>query len=69
MARYRIARRAVTDLDAIWFFIAQHNPAAADRFLDRLYNAFVGLDHGIGHLVSLTTKHMHDSRERGLETR
>src|SRR5262245_48437702 len=45
MPHYRIARRAANDLDAIWFFIAQRNPAAADRFLDRLYKAFVSLAH------------------------
>jgi toxin ParE1/3/4 len=45
MARYRLARRAATDLNAIWRFIAQENPAAADQFLDRLYHAFVSLAH------------------------
>ena len=45
MARYRIARRAATDLDAIWLFIAQDSPASADQFLDRLYHAFVSLAH------------------------
>jgi len=45
MARYRIARRAATDLNAIWRFIARDSPAAADQFLDRLYHAFVGLAH------------------------
>jgi toxin ParE1/3/4 len=45
MARYRIARRAATDLNAIWRFIAQDSPASADQFLDRLYQAFVSLAH------------------------
>ena len=45
MARYRIARRAATDLNVIWRFIAQDSPAAADQFLDRLYHAFVSLAH------------------------
>ena len=45
MPRYRIARRAAADLDAIWLFIAQDDPTAGDSFLDRLYDAFVSLAH------------------------
>ena len=43
MARYRIARRARTDLDDIWLSIAEDSPVAADRVLSRLYDAFVNL--------------------------
>jgi hypothetical protein len=29
----------------------------------------VGLDHGVGHLVSMTTEKTHDSIQRGIATR
>jgi toxin ParE1/3/4 len=51
MARYRIARRADSDLDDIWLSIAQReSPVAADHVLTRLYEAFVSvsLSPGIG---------------------
>jgi toxin ParE1/3/4 len=34
MARIRRTARAELDLEEIWFFIAQDDPAAADRLLD-----------------------------------
>lgn len=40
MARYRVSRKAVRDLDEIWFFIAKDSEAAACRWLDRVYSAF-----------------------------
>ena len=43
MARYRITRRARTDLDDMWLAIAEESPVAADRVLSRLYDAFVNL--------------------------
>jgi len=40
MARYRVSRKAIHDLDGIWFSIAKENEAAAERQLDRIYDAF-----------------------------
>ena len=37
MARFRLAKRAETDLDEIWFTIALDNVDAADRIIDILY--------------------------------
>jgi toxin ParE1/3/4 len=34
--RYRLSPVALRDLDDAWFYIAQDNPRAADRFLDGL---------------------------------
>ena len=36
MARIRRTARAEQDLEDLWFFVAQDNPAAADRWLDML---------------------------------
>lgn len=43
MATGRIFRTAdaVVDLDSIWDYIAHDNPAAADRMLDQLNEAFM----------------------------
>ena len=43
MACYRIARRASSDLEAIWLYIAADSPDHADRFMTRLYDAFLML--------------------------
>ncbi len=37
---YRIAPQAQQDLADVWHFIAQDNPAAADRVLDTVKNQF-----------------------------
>jgi toxin ParE1/3/4 len=37
MSRYRLTSEAREDLDEMWLSIAEDNPPAADRFLDRLY--------------------------------
>jgi plasmid stabilization system protein ParE len=36
MGRIQRAPRADQDLEELWFFIAQDDPAAADRWLDTL---------------------------------
>jgi toxin ParE1/3/4 len=43
MARYRVSRKALNDLDSIWLFIAQDNETAADRLMDRMSSAFEAL--------------------------
>jgi toxin ParE1/3/4 len=43
MARYRVSRRAVRDLDEIWYFIAKDNESAASRLMERFYSAFTAL--------------------------
>jgi toxin ParE1/3/4 len=43
MARYRVSRRAVRDLDGIWYFIAKDNETAATRQIERLYSVFRAL--------------------------
>lgn len=39
MRQLRISATAQADLDEIWLFIAQDDPGAADRFLERLLHA------------------------------
>jgi toxin ParE1/3/4 len=41
MSRYRLTEEARQDLDEIWLYIAEDSPAAADRFLDTLYERLV----------------------------
>lgn len=47
----RVSKRADTDLDAIWQYVARDNPAAADRLEDAIHAAmhmlaeWPGLDH------------------------
>jgi toxin ParE1/3/4 len=41
MSRYRLTEQARQDLDDIWLYIAEDNLAAADHFLDTLYEKFV----------------------------
>lgn len=43
MALYHVARQASDDLDAIWLYIAEDSPVNADRFIGRLYDAFLAL--------------------------
>jgi toxin ParE1/3/4 len=39
-ASYTLARLAQADLDAIWDYISERSPAAADRLIDRLRSKF-----------------------------
>jgi plasmid stabilization system protein ParE len=39
MKRFRITPRASADIDEIWTYIAQDNPAAADRVEQSLHDA------------------------------
>jgi plasmid stabilization system protein ParE len=41
MTRFRLSRRAESDLDAIADYIADRNPSAAVRELEKLYEKFV----------------------------
>jgi plasmid stabilization system protein ParE len=38
MARYRVSRKAVRDLDEIWYFIAKDNETPASRQIDYPYS-------------------------------
>jgi toxin ParE1/3/4 len=51
MSEYVLGHEAALDLEAIWEFIAQDKPAAADRWIARLFDAFERLANtpGIGH--------------------
>ncbi len=40
MSQYRVSDVARSDLEAIWLFIAQDNPEAADRFLRVVVSRF-----------------------------
>ena len=40
MNQYRVAGAARSDLDEIWFYIAQDNPDAADKFIHALVSRF-----------------------------
>ena len=40
MNRYRVSDAARSDLDEIWFYIAQDNPDAADKFIRALVSRF-----------------------------
>lgn len=39
-AIYRLARRAITDLEQISDYLSQRSPTAADRVIDELFRAF-----------------------------
>jgi toxin ParE1/3/4 len=41
--RFRIARRAATDLEEIADYIGQRNPSASDRVIDELFHSFAQL--------------------------
>ena len=43
MARYRVSRKAIRDLDGIWYSLAKDSEAAAARQLDRFYDVFAKL--------------------------
>ncbi len=38
--KYRLARRAISDLEQISDYLGQRNPSAADRVVDELFRAF-----------------------------
>jgi toxin ParE1/3/4 len=38
--RYRLAHRAIADLEQISTYIGQRNPSAADRVIDELFKSF-----------------------------
>ncbi len=40
MTRYRITKQAVENLEAIWLYIAEDNPSAADQILDMFQEKF-----------------------------
>jgi toxin ParE1/3/4 len=40
MNRYRVSGEARSDLDEIWFYIAQDNPGAADKFILAIISRF-----------------------------
>ena len=40
MKQYRVAGAARTDLDEIWFYIAQDNVGAADKFIHAIVSRF-----------------------------
>lgn len=41
MKALRISHLVEADLDEIWLYIAQHNPDAADRLMDRFKERFI----------------------------
>lgn len=43
MTRYIFGRDAADDLDQIWDYIAQDNVSAADRLINKLFDAFTEL--------------------------
>ena len=51
MNGYVLARDADLDLDNIWGYIAEHDIDAADRWIERLFEAFeaLGRTPGMGH--------------------
>ncbi len=51
MSNYVLGEAAALDLDTIWEYIAQDNIPAADRWIDKLFNAFETLSRtpAIGH--------------------
>ena len=51
MSGYILGRDAVLDVEGIWDYIAKDSIDAADRWIDRLYDAFesIGRNPGIGH--------------------
>ena len=40
MSKYVLSAAAEADLNAIWEYIAEDNVDAADRWIDKLFNAF-----------------------------
>lgn len=40
MNRYRVSNEARSDLNEIWFYIAQDNPDAADKFIRKIISRF-----------------------------
>jgi plasmid stabilization system protein ParE len=40
MPRYRVSRKAIRDLNSIWYAIAKDNEPAADRWIERVESLF-----------------------------
>jgi toxin ParE1/3/4 len=59
MSAYVLSRDADADLNQIWEFIAQDNIEAADRWIEKLFDAFESLARtpGMGHLRRDLTTH------------
>jgi len=51
MSRYVLSVAAESDLNEIWAYIAEDSPDAADRWIDKLFDAFESLAKtpGMGH--------------------
>ena len=51
MSRYILSTSVASDLDTIWDYIAQDNISAADRWIEKLFDAFetIAKSPGIGH--------------------
>ena len=51
MKKYVLSAAAESDLNAIWEYIAEDNVDAADRWIDKLFDAFeaVGQNPNMGH--------------------
>jgi plasmid stabilization system protein ParE len=51
MSKYILGAGAVADLEEIWEFIAQDNPEAANRWVEKLFDTFeeFGRVPGMGH--------------------
>jgi plasmid stabilization system protein ParE len=59
MSQYVLSVAAELDLDQIWEFIAEDNIDAADRWIDKLFDAFQSLAQapGMGHRREDLTAH------------
>jgi plasmid stabilization system protein ParE len=59
MRKYVLGRGADADLDAIWEYIAQDNIEAADRWIEKLFDAFAALASNprMGHAREDLTRH------------
>jgi antitoxin ParD1/3/4 len=59
MSVYILSEDAFLDLDDIWEYIAQDNLDAADRWIEKLFDAFeaIGQTPGIGHKREDLTGH------------
>lgn len=43
MRKFELHPQALADIEEIWDYIVQDNPAAADRLVDEFFGAFAGL--------------------------
>lgn len=59
MSKFVLSEGADLDLDEIWEYIAQDNIDAADRWINKLFNAFESLARspGMGHTRKDLTEH------------